>query len=165
LVLTVGEKGLVKDQQETFFIAESFGLKKPALDADFDKAFTAPKPPEWGFRNSARIQAIKLNWVSSHPTYSQPRMGFIAQFTTDLNWKTDIQTVHFPDASWDMLSAGFTHPAALWYDGDSAASTSAALGTMDTEVSVSGAEWLMPGLTIVVSDSPTRLTCSRVQRE
>jgi len=147
LVLTVGEKGLVKDQQETFFIAESFGLKKPALDADFDKAFTAPTPPEWGFRNSARIQAIKLNWVSSHPTYSQPRMGFIAQFTTDLNWKTDIQTVHFPDASWDMLSAGFTHPAAL-------PSTSAALGTMDTEVSVSGAEWLMPGQTIVVSDSP-----------
>jgi hypothetical protein len=147
LVLTVGKKGLVKDQQETFFISKDVGIKTPEFSADFDKRFKLPRAQEWGFRNEALLPEIKLNWVSSHPTSSQPRLGFVAQMTTDLNWKTDIQTVHFPDASWDMLSGGFTLPSLL-------GTTSAAVGAMDTEIPLAGAEWLMPGQTIVVSTSP-----------
>ena len=147
LVLTVGKKGLVKDQQETFFISKDVGIKTPAISEDFDKRFKPPQAREWGFRNEALLPEIKLNWVSSHPTSSQPRLGFVAQITTDLNWKTDIQTVHFPDASWDMLSEGFTMPSLL-------GTTSAAVSAMDTVIPLAGAEWLMPGQTIVVSTSP-----------
>jgi len=40
---------------------------------------------------------FKLNWVSPFPTALRPRLGFIVQMTSDIYWRTDVQTFFVRD--------------------------------------------------------------------
>jgi len=56
-----------------------------------------PEGPDGSPGGYGLINSYKLNWASAFPSPSQPREGFIVQMTTDLFWRTNVQTVVFPD--------------------------------------------------------------------
>eukprot|EP00960_Hanusia_phi_P076511 768571-Hanusia_phi.AAC.4 len=90
LVLTVGENQVIPPGlQQIVWVSKSVGITTPADSSLF--------PSSGSNYVSARLARFALSWVSPFPTTSNPRTGFLVQFTTDMYWKSDIQTVNFPD--------------------------------------------------------------------
>ncbi len=91
LVLTVGpQKQLPAFQEAVVWISSGAGITMPA-DGSY------PVRPDGVPGLDALLMRFKLNWVSPFPSLSTPRLGFIIQFTSDLFWKTNVQTVVLPD--------------------------------------------------------------------
>lgn len=92
LVLTIGAgKTLKKGVDQTVWISSKAGFKYP-------RSNIVPLAPD-GLSSGviARLNHFELSFVSSFPTTSQPRLGFVIQFTSDLFWKRHIQSVFFRD--------------------------------------------------------------------
>ena len=91
LVLTVGPKKQIPAFTEAVvWISSGAGIKMPT-DGSY------PTRPDGIPGLDALLMRFKLNWVSQFPSSSTPRLGFIVQFTSDLFWKTNVQTVVVPD--------------------------------------------------------------------
>ena len=92
LVLTVGrDKVLLKHVTQALWISSEAGIKYPANGV----VELAPNGISSG--TEARMNRFALNWVSPFPTSSQPRLGFVVQFTSDFFWKRHIQTIFVTD--------------------------------------------------------------------
>lgn len=147
-MLTVAKgRTLEKGVRETVWIDETAHLTMPPRVQDWTdsagKPWVLPRArllggvvhTPWGFRSEAQLPRFKLNWVSSFPTSLTPRMGFVVQFTTDLFWKSNIQTVYYPDD----LSEGIAFPQLITtLDG-------AVDDTVKELVLTDAAIWLRPG--------------------
>ena len=91
LVLTVGQKKqLPANKVAIVWISASAGIKMP-------EDGSSPRKADGTAGLDAFFMRFKLNWLSQFPSSSTPRIGFIIQFTTDLFWKTNIQTIVVPD--------------------------------------------------------------------
>ena len=103
LMLTVAQgKELITGRREVVWISKDTGIKLPAEVEDFEAYWPEPTADAdgvmpWGFEGAAQLESFKLNWMSSFPTLVAPRLGFVVQFTTDYQWKTNIQTIFVPD--------------------------------------------------------------------
>jgi len=151
LLLTVDQNAMLrKDVPETVWISTETGLRTPATVQEFDANYELPEPGAWGFQSEFRLQRFHLNWVSSFPTILAPRLGFVVQFTTDLFWKTNIQTVYFPDD----LSEGvaFAQPIAPLSEDVPITATSLTIG----------APWLRRGQHIMIDSEIMRVKESNV---
>ena len=92
LVLTVDQgKMLKKGMDQTVWISPKAGIKYP-------KTNLVPLAPD-GVSSGvdAKLNEFEVKFVSPFPTSSQPRLGFVIQFTSDLFWKRHIQSVFFRD--------------------------------------------------------------------
>jgi len=137
LLLTVNEqKMLKKGVPETLWISKETGIKTPLTVQEFAKGLRPyDSAALWGFAGEVRLQRFKLNWVSPFPNITAPRLGFVVQYTTDLFWGSDIQTVHYPDD----LSEGIAFEQLI---------TTLSAGVTATDASLpltAGAPWIRRG--------------------
>ena len=87
LVLTVAQgKKLLQNVKHAVWISPKVGIRYPK---------TGPLLRSMDVVGSFSI--IGLDWLTAFPHASAPRLGFIAQFTADQVWQSNIQTVVFPD--------------------------------------------------------------------
>ena len=88
-------KGQRLQQQETHtvWISSNAGIKYPASGL----VPRLPKTPE-GVDGSliASVNSFMIKWMSTFPSATNPRIGFIVQYTPS-TWKRDVETVFIPD--------------------------------------------------------------------
>ena len=101
LMLTVANgQFLPAGQLETLWIAGRSDIKVPASveASEFNALWKVASEDSWGFKAVAKLLNFRLHWSSTLPTHTNPRMGFIVQFTADETWATNIQSIFVPDA-------------------------------------------------------------------
>ena len=153
LMLTVAKgKTLLKGEQQTVWIGQNVGMKKPLNVLDFEKTFKFFDSTQvWGHRNEAPLEQMKLNWVSPFPTINEPRLGYVAQFTTDYTWKTSIRSVYFPDD----LAQGLAFPEAF-------TTLRAEASNKDRSINLTEAvEWVQRGQHILVDQEIMQVMSSK----
>jgi len=101
LVLTVkAGASIPANDEKSVFVLSTAGIQTPPS--------TGPAVP--GHVN-ADVTALRLDWLSPFPKKTSPRLGFLVQYTTDVSFAEDVQTVDFPE----QLASGVTDEALLTY--------------------------------------------------
>lgn len=93
LVLTLGpKKQLPANKEAVVWISSGAAITMPA-DGSYPKTYPKGGPKEGLSGLDGLLMRFKLNWISQFPSSSTPGLGFIIQFTSDLFWKTNVQTL------------------------------------------------------------------------
>mmetsp|Transcript_66378 Transcript_66378/g.163543 ORF Transcript_66378/g.163543 Transcript_66378/m.163543 type:complete len:3114 (+) Transcript_66378:219-9560(+) len=91
LVFRVGEGSkAAAGTQYSVFVSMAVGITYPADGV-------VPLLPDGTSGTRAFVTRYQLNWVSTFPTASAPRKGFVIQMTTNRDWISDIQTFKMED--------------------------------------------------------------------
>jgi len=103
LTLTIAKgHSLPAGRVSTFWLDRAGGLTLLGEDK-------VPKGPDGLSGGEALFNRFKLNWLSPFPTAIKPRLGFLVQMTSDIYWRTNIQSFFVPD----VLDSGTERLAVL----------------------------------------------------